>query len=145
MQSLTRFSVLIASLFSISATALAETPNLQPGLWEYTSTTTMEGPMNFPPQTASNQECLTQAQLDKGQDVINMPEECDITQSDIKRDRVDYAASCNMDGMTTIFKGYANFKGNRIEGKMTSEMNTPIGPVNMKTDYSGERIGECSP
>ena len=74
-----------------------------------------------------------------------MPEECDITQSDIKRDRVDYAASCNMDGMTTIFKGYANFKGNRIEGKMTSEMNTPIGPVNMKTDYSGERIGECSP
>ena len=128
---------------ALALPALAETPNLKPGLWSYKSTSTMEGPMNVPPQTSNNQECLTQSQLDKGINVLNIPKSCDVTQTDITRERVDFAANCNVEGMTTVFKGYATFHGTHLEGKMTSEMNTPIGPMIMKTDYKAERVGDC--
>lgn len=143
MQRLPRLSSFIISTLFFSVPALAETPNLRPGLWSYTSTSTMEGPMNVPPQTSNNQECLTQKQLDKGIDVLNIPDSCDVTQTDITHDRVDFAARCNVEGMTTMFKGYATFHGTNLKGKMTSEMNTPIGPMVMKTDYKAERVGDC--
>lgn len=138
-----RLSIAMFSAVFFSLPAVAQTPNLQPGLWAYTSNTTIEGPMNMPPQQHSNQECLTQDKLDKGIDVLNIPESCNVTQADIKQDRVDYAASCNMEGMTTLFKGYATFHGTRLEGKMSSEMNTPLGPMTMQSAYQGERIGDC--
>jgi hypothetical protein len=48
-----------------------------------------------------------------------------------------------MQGVITVFEGYATFHGTRVEGKMTSDMDTPLGKMLMKTDYSGERIGDC--
>lgn len=145
MHYLTRLSIFLPSILLLSSAVLAETPNLQPGLWQYTSSMTVEGPMNLPPQTHSNQECLTQNKLDKGIGVLNIPQSCTVTQADIKRDRVDYAANCNMEGVKTVFKGYATFHGNRLDGKMSSDMDTPLGPMTMKTDYQGARISDCSP
>ena len=145
MQYLTRSSVFFSSILLFSNVVFAnETPNLQPGLWAYTSTTTIEGPMTLPPQTNSNQECLTQEKLDKGIDVINIPQSCKVTQVDVKRGRVDYAANCKLEGVQTVFKGYATFHGTHLEGKMSSDMNTPLGPMVMKTDYQGERVGDCA-
>lgn len=137
------FMPFITGLLFFTTSAVAETPNLQPGLWSHTSTSSIEGPMTIPSQATTNQECLTQADLDKGIDVLNIPKECTVTQADIRSDRVDYAASCNMQGVSTVFKGFATFHGTRIEGKMTSDMDTPLGKMLMKTDYSGERIGDC--
>ncbi|WP_244913013.1 DUF3617 domain-containing protein [Methylophaga nitratireducenticrescens] len=134
---------IFVSLTFLSAPIFAETPNLQPGLWSYTSTTNIEGPMNMPAQTNSNQECLTQTKLDEGMGAMNLHESCNVTKADIKTDRVDYAASCSIEGMTTLFEGYATFHGNRLEGKMSSDMNTPLGPMKMNTEYQGERVGDC--
>lgn len=133
----------ITGLLLISSSAIADTPNLQPGLWSHTSTSTIEGPMSIPSQAVTNQECLTQEELDKGIDVLNIPEECTVTQADISNVRVDYAASCNMQGVTMVFQGYATFHGTHVEGIMTSDMDTPLGKMLMRTDYSGERIGDC--
>ncbi len=74
---------------------------------------------------------------------INLHESCNVTKADIKTDRVDYAASCSIEGMTTLFEGYATFHGNRLKGKMSSDMNTPLGPMKMNTEYQGERVGDC--
>lgn len=139
----TTFIPCITGLLFITSSAMAEKPDLQPGLWSHTSTSTIEGPMSIPSQAVTNQECLTQEELDKGIDVLNIPEECTVTKANITRARVDYAASCNMQGMTTVFQGYATFHGTRVEGKMTSDMDTPLGKMLMRTDYSGERIGDC--
>jgi len=140
---LTHLSILLAGLLLFTTAAVAETPDLQPGLWAYHSTATIEGPMNLPPQTSHNQECLTQHDLDKGIDVLNIPKSCSVTRADIKRSRVDYAASCTIQGVTTLFEGYATFHGTRLEGKMSSSMDTPLGKMLMKTDYKAERIGDC--
>lgn len=41
----------------------------------------------MPAQTNSNQECLTQEDC-RGVDVLNIPESCNVTQTDIKHDNV---------------------------------------------------------
>lgn len=143
---MSRFShlfTILTSALMVAGPVLAETPNLYPGLWSYTNSTTVEGPMSMPPQTASNKECLKQEDLNKGVDMLNIPEQCTITQADIFRDRADFAATCNLSGMTSSYKGHTAFHGDRLEGKMTSETDTPLGKMIMKMDFKAKRIGEC--
>jgi hypothetical protein len=127
----------------VAAPVLAETPNLQPGLWSYTNSSTIEGPMSIPPQTTSNQECLKQEDLDKGVDMLDIPQKCTVTKADIFRDSTDFAATCDMGGLTSLYKGHASFHGDHLKGKMRSEMNTPLGKVIMNMDFKAKRIGEC--
>lgn len=133
---------LLGSVMSSTATS-AETPNLVPGLWTYTHTTRIEGPVAVQPQTAENQQCVTQADLDKGVDVLELPKNCTLTRVDIQRDRADYAAQCNMQGMQSRFSGYATFHGKHMQGQMSSEMDTPLGKMQMKMDYQAQRQGDC--
>lgn len=132
------------SMIILSSIAFAdETPNLAPGLWSYTHTTRIEGPMSIEPQTASNQQCITQADIDKGLGVIDLPEGCQLTRAEIQRDRADYAAECDMQGMQSRFNGYATFHGKQMQGQMNSEMDTPLGKMLMKMDYQAEHQGDC--
>jgi hypothetical protein len=135
-------------LFTLSTTLLAsvasaETPDLKPGLWVYTHNTKIEGPMSIAPQTSENEQCVTQADLDKGLDVLEIPKNCKLTRADIQQARADYAAICDMQGMQTRFSGYATFHGERMQGQMNSEMDTPLGKMIMKMDYEAHRQGDC--
>ena len=143
MQRLACLPVILTAALLITTTAKAETPNLMPGLWSYTSTTSIQGPMTFSPQSNTQQQCVTPDDLDKGIEVIDMPQDCTITRADVLRDRVDYAARCNMQGMNADFEGYATFHGDRIEGQMSSDMDTPMGKMVMQMDYKAQRIDDC--
>lgn len=125
------------------APALADTPNLHPGMWSHHSTTTFEGPIPLPSQQDSDQHCFTQQDLDKGIDVLSIPKACTITRADIKRDRADYAANCNREGMNAEITGHARFHGERMDGSMNSEMHTPMGTMTMLIHYQAQRIGDC--
>jgi hypothetical protein len=35
------------------------------------------------------------------------------------------------------------FMGDRLEGQMTANLESPMGPLVMRTDITGERIGDC--
>ena len=143
---MSRFSQL-ATLFSSTllccGIAVAETPNLLPGLWSYTTTTTLEGPMSLPAKTSSNEECLTQKQVNQGIDMLDIPEQCAIIQANIMRDNADFSLSCNMQGIQATFNGQSQFHGDHMQGAMLSEMNTPLGVMLMKMDFVSKRIGEC--
>lgn len=143
MSKLTRFSNLIITALLVSTPVLAEIPNLKPGLWSYTTTTTVDGPMSLPPKTDNNQECLTQAQINKGIDMLDIPEQCAVLKADVHRDSSDFALSCNMQGFKTLFTGKAAFRGEQMDGKMDGEMNTPFGPMLMKMDFVSKRVGAC--
>lgn len=138
-----------ASLLALLGSALlatsvaAATPNVTPGLWSHTNTMSMQGPMGMPPQVFSGEECITQADIDKGVDLVDMPAGCTLTQMDIRRHSMDYGMSCNMDGMQMSFTGTMTFEGERMQGEMTSEIDTPIGKMIMKMESRGERIGDC--
>ena len=135
------FFALCAAL--MAPIASAETPDLKPGMWVYTHNTQIEGPMKIAPQTSENRQCVTQADLDKGVDVLEIPKNCKLTRVDIKSERADYAAICDMQGMQTRFSGYATFHGERMQGQMNSEMDTPLGKMTMKMDYQARRQGDC--
>ena len=55
----------IAALVALPVAAWAETPNITPGSWEFVSTTTVTGDMPIPDQTDTEQQCITQEDLDE--------------------------------------------------------------------------------
>lgn len=134
--------VLTATLL-LATHAQAETPNLQPGLWAYTNVTTIEGAVSLPPQTTNNRECLKQEDLDKGVDMLNIPEQCTLTRVDISRDKADFAATCNIGGMTSAYNGHTDFLGDKLQGKMDSETDTPLGKMLMNMAFTAKRVGDC--
>lgn len=138
-----RLFILLSTAVLFSSNGLAETPNLKPGLWSYTTTTTLEGPMNMAPNTSSSRECLTQEQINKGINMLDIPEQCIVLKADVFHDRSEFALDCNMQGIKTMFKGNAAFHGEQMNGKMDGEMNTPLGPMLMKMNFKSERIGNC--
>lgn len=141
-----RFVFLISVLCSavlVAAPVMAESPNLQPGLWAYDTVSTVEGPVNLPPQNMKNKECLTQQDLDKGVDMLNIPKQCTLTRTDIRRDRADFAATCTMGGMNSFYQGHSIFSGNQLNGQMRSETQTPLGPMIMNMTFKAKRVGEC--
>ena len=133
----------LTAMLLMANSAKAETPNLQPGLWANTNVTTIEGAVSVPQQTTNNQECLTQKQLDKGVDMLNIPEQCSLSQVDISRDQADFAATCNMAGMTSVYQGHTDFNGNSLKGSMRSETDTPMGVMLMTMAFTAERVGDC--
>lgn len=137
------FMTFISGLLIFTAPATATTPNLTPGLWSHKSVTTIKGPVEIPPQPHTHEQCVTEADLDQGIDALDIPENCQVTRADIQRDRVDYAARCEMEGATTDFDGYATFDGDQMQGQLASEMQTMVGVMVMRIDYQAERVGEC--
>lgn len=142
-----RFYALLPAMLTgaliFSASAIAETPNINPGLWKHTTSMSLQGPMNMPPQITTDQECITQADIDKGADFVDMPSGCNLTQIDIRRDSMDYGMSCDMQGMRATFQGQMTFNGNKMQGSMASEVDTPVGKMIMQMETEAERISDC--
>ncbi|WP_019626391.1 DUF3617 family protein [Thioalkalivibrio sp. ALJT] len=131
-------------LVALPLAAQAETPNLQPGLWENHTTMTMEGMGNMPDQTETTTECITQEEIDMGENIIEAPEGCTLDQMDMSAERMDYTMSCpGPQGNQMQMHGNMRFLGGRAEGEMTSEMDTPMGTVNVRVEMRGERVGDC--
>ncbi|MAX52392.1 MULTISPECIES: DUF3617 domain-containing protein [unclassified Methylophaga] len=131
------------SLMAVCLPAYADKPNLTPGMWAHTTTTTIQGPMSLEPQTSSNQECLTQAQIDKGVDMLEIPKQCLVQKVNVLRDTADFAVDCDIQGIKNHFIGHTNFRGDHMDGQMSSEMNSPMGTMVMTMNFSAKRIGAC--
>ena len=136
-------SFAIAALFVVPLTALAAEPNLQPGEWEFTATTTFPGtPM--PEQKETTRECVTAEDLKDGLTFEVDVEECDVTEMDIREDGMNYSMTCHHeDGMDMVMDAEMRFLGDRVEGTMDARMTTPMGPMHMRIELEGRRIGDC--
>ncbi|WP_018881262.1 DUF3617 domain-containing protein [Thioalkalivibrio sp. ALE30] len=131
-------------LVALPLAAQADTPNIQPGLWENQNTMIMEGMAGMPDQTETTTECVTQEEIDRGENIIEAPEGCTLDQMDMTADRMDYTMSCtDPQGGQMQMEGSMRFMGDRAEGEMTSEMDTPMGPMNVRMETRGQRIGDC--
>lgn len=125
--------------------AQAETPNVQPGLWEYNTRMVMEAAFPFPEQTDTTTDCVTEediARADSFMADMDM-EDCDITREDLRRDGANFEMTCRADGMTMDMTVAMNFHGDRSDGVITSSAQTPMGPMKSTIHMDGRRIGEC--
>lgn len=130
--------------------ASAEVPNLEPGEWEYTHTTRMEGmpQMEGMPgmsdEVETTRECVTQQDIERGEDIIEAPEECSVDHVDVHRDGAQFAMTCtDPQGGTATMNGDMRFMGTRSDSTMTTEIESPMGPITVIMEMKGERIGDC--
>ena len=136
-------SVLLLS-FACCITAQADTPNIEPGEWETTSSITMEGPFPIPPQEDTSTQCVTQEDIDEGMAFMDDDENCEVIERDVQRDSMSVTMSCNTgDAMTMTMKMDMEFDGDSMEGAMVGDMESPMGPMKMNVTMSGKRIGDC--
>jgi len=137
---------LIACLaFGLVALANAETPNIEPGLWEYSTRMTVEGDFPFPEQNDTTTECVTAediAEADAFMGDMDM-DECEVTREEVRADGANYEMTCVEQGMSIEMNMEMTFMGDRSEGLIITDAETPMGPMKSTIEMSGRRIGDC--
>jgi hypothetical protein len=134
----------VACLALISAVQAADTrPNLNPGQWTFDNVSRMEGSAAFPEQRNTSSECITEADLDKGREFLGVEENCEIRSMDLTASRARYDLLCTQEGMEVEMQAEMQFSGDTLEGQANATMQTPIGPMRMRTEISGRRTGPC--
>jgi hypothetical protein len=129
----------------LSASALADSPNINPGMWETTSTVSINSPQfSLPPQTQSTSDCVTAEDIDQGDVFLDDNEECEITNKDIRSDGMNYAMTCsNPDGSTMSMTADIAFDGDTMSGSVDGQMQSAMGEMTMKIELTGKRTGDC--
>ncbi|PAU77986.1 DUF3617 domain-containing protein [Halomonas salipaludis] len=133
-----------AALLALPLAALAESPNLEPGEWEFTSTTTVEGDFPIPDETDTHRECLTQDAIDEANSAFIQEEEgCEFLEQEASSESMSYRMSCQGEGGEAMVVGEMRYFSDRMEGDMQVDTTTPMGDMVMNTSMQGERLGDC--
>lgn len=140
-----RPTLALAGLLALSLAVQAqETPNIEPGLWEYRNTMTFESDMAIPDQDHTNQDCVTHEDIEEGDAFLEDVDECEITNKDLRHDGMDYAMTCtNPDGTVMTMEATMEFNGDTASGIINGEMESPMGQIAMTINMEGNRIGDC--
>lgn len=134
----------LAALLALPLTALADTPNVEPGEWEFTSVTQVSGDMDIPDQTDTQRQCITQDELESADfGFIQEEQGCDLVDQEMDADGLSYSMVCRAEGGEANIDGEMRFLGERIEGNVDILTQSPMGDLNMATEIQGERIGDC--
>ncbi|MBZ2188722.1 DUF3617 domain-containing protein [Alcanivorax sp. JB21] len=138
-------ALLASGLLALSATSSAETPNVQPGEWEYTNVTRIStGGQTMPSQRDSHRECVTQEDITNKELFSEDMGECEITDKTISRSGMRYSMRCTAEeGMHSTMDASMKFMGNRVEGTVDGKMMTPMGEMTVQTTVEGKRLGDC--
>ena len=124
----------VAALVAFPMVALAETPNVTAGEWEFVSKTSVTGEMEIPDQTETERQCISQEELEGAEfGFIEEEEGCEL---------LDQELNAAEGGEATI-DGEMRFMGERIEGSVDILTQSPMGELSMNTVIEGEYLGEC--
>lgn len=136
--------LLAGLLLALPLAAVAESPNITPGQWEFTSTTSVQGDMPIPDQTETHQECIAQGDIDDEEfSFIEEEEGCELLEHEVTVDGLDYRMVCRAEGGEANIVGRMDFLGERAEGNVDILVDSPAGEMNMTTTMEGRRIGDC--
>mgnify|MGYP003122375625 CR=1 FL=1 len=139
---LSLFSLLVATPMLASA----ETPDIKPGQWEYQSTMRMSaGGQAMPAQMVRNKDCVRQEDL-TDPDLFGGDElkDCEASGVEQSRSRLRYTLTCaGPDGSPYTMTADIKLQGETMEGTMQGDMESPMGPMRMRMELSGKRIGDC--
>ncbi len=119
-------------------TAFAAGPNMNPGKWEITTQTEMEGmPMSMP--------AVTHTQCIKGDELVPQSreanKECVVSDMEINGDTVSWKIVCSGANGGMEGTGKVTYSGDTMEGTM--DMVIQGGGMHVINKISGKRIGDC--
>ncbi|CAM3459123.1 DUF3617 domain-containing protein [Halomonas lysinitropha] len=137
--------LLAGLLLALPMAAVAQSPNIEPGQWEFTSTTSVQGDMPIPDQTDSHQECIAQGDIENEEfSFIEEEEGCELLEHEVTVDRLDYRMACQAEGGEADIVGHMDFLGETTEGRVEVNVQSPqMGEMTMVTDVEGRRLGDC--
>ncbi|WP_181919370.1 DUF3617 family protein [Alkalilimnicola ehrlichii] len=133
--------VLLALLTPLVAGA--DQVNVVPGQWEFENTTRIQGDETFPDQVFTDSVCVTEEDLQGERIFMTDVEGCQVGDLAVSRDRMDGFMVCSEAGVDVHMSVAMRFHGETMEGTIESEMDTPIGPMQMSTALVGQRVGAC--
>jgi len=129
--------------FTLCATVSAGPSNMQPGLWEITTETSMPGmPMKLPPQTMRH--CYTAADLAQAQNAVPQGGDanCKIQDYQLNGNTATWTIECT--GETTMRgTGTMTMTPTSYTGSMKSVMSHPGGSMEMTSSWRARRVGDC--
>ncbi len=120
-------------------------PDFEFGEWETTSTMSMEAAqLNVPPRTTTSVDCVTREDFDQGRAFIQDMEDCSIISEDTRSDGADYSMVCSQPdvGEMTVDMSM-QYMGDTMSGEIVSRMDSPMGPMTMRIQLAGRRLGNC--
>ncbi|WP_455376383.1 DUF3617 domain-containing protein [Kaarinaea lacus] len=137
------FTLMVSCLVGV---ANAEEYNINPGMWETTSTMDVTG---MPPEMASmmqkepkvEKECVK----DKNYD-FNPGEEnrgCTLKTTRQSSKKLVWDITCGAESGNAKGQGEANFNGDTVSGWFEMNMQGPAGPMKMRHSFEGKRLGSC--
>jgi hypothetical protein len=128
------------SLFALDASATP--PNMQPGMWEITTRTEMPGmPMQMPPQ--SIRQCYKNENVRDARETLPVDKTCKVDDFQQSGNTVKWKVNCKVEGAPMTGIGEITYAGSRYSGKMTMQGNMQGMNINMTSQYSGRRVGDC--
>ncbi|BBO90685.1 DUF3617 domain-containing protein [Desulfosarcina ovata] len=139
MKNCKRLIVLMIVLLPMAGHAWAG-PNINPGLWEFTTETKMEGAGNMQVPSETHTQCIT------ADDLVPMSQgasqECQISNVVTNGDTTSWEIVCSGQGGQMEGTGEVTYHGDTMEGSMVMV----ISSANMKltNHITGRRIGNCS-
>lgn len=136
--------LLVTPLLTTPLVAVAAAPNIEPGQWEFTSTTAVAGDLPIPDQTETTQECIAQGDLeDEEFSFIKEEEGCELLDHEVTVDGMDYRMVCRAEGGEASIVGRMDFLGERVEGNVDILVDSAAGELKMTTVVEGQRLGDC--
>ncbi|HCR99108.1 MULTISPECIES: DUF3617 domain-containing protein [Halomonas] len=137
-------NMVVAATLAFPMVALAETPNVTPGEWEFVSVTSISGDMDIPDQTETERQCITQDDLEGAEfGFIEEEDGCELLNQEMSADGLSYSMVCRAEGGEANIDGDMSFMGEQISGSVDILTQSPMGELTMNTAIEGQRVGEC--
>jgi len=130
----------LAAALALAAPALAQAPQVRPGLWEYRMKMDMDGKAQ--PMQMEHKACLSKEQIAKSEHVVPRQggdkSDCRMLTQGVAGSTVTFVMECSRpEPMRT--EGRTTFKGDSFESDMTF---TGRGQK-FRQQISARRLGEC--
>ncbi|MBY6205855.1 DUF3617 domain-containing protein [Halomonas denitrificans] len=141
-------SLTAVAVASLSLSAVAQEPNIEPGMWETTSTVSLNIPNmpegSMPPQTQTESNCITPEDIRDGEAFLADNEECEVADKEISADGMSFTMTCpSPDGSAMTMNADMSFDGDTMSGTVDGQMDSAMGSMTMSVEISGKRTGDC--
>lgn len=135
----------IAVTFMSMQVSADDTPNINYGMWETTTTTSMTSDaFNMPETTQTYSDCVTEEQVREGQAFIQDMEQCEVLEQSMTKDSMEMNMTCSQPQMGEMKMNMSmKFDGNSSSGTITGEMQSPMGKMLMNITLDSRRTGDC--
>lgn len=126
------------------SSTLPAAPNVQAGLWEITTRTSMQATNMtmpaLPPETKT--QCISQADIQSPPNLIPAKSECAINDVETSGDLIRWEMACPGE-LPTKGSGETRYHGDTFDGMATVVSEAGGFRFDMSISYNGRRIGDC--